>query len=61
MKLQLPTLDEGYASVRWEDADQVLLEVRDEPLRDGGLVRCDADSGACEIAILFDGPHLVAD
>jgi len=60
-RLGLPALDEGYTSVRWEDADHVLLDVFDDSLPDGALVRCDVDTGACEIAVRFGGPHVIAD
>jgi len=61
VRLQLPVLADGFSGVRWEDNDHVLLDVADASLPDGALVRCDVDSGACQLAARFDGPHLVAD
>lgn len=60
VRLRLPALEDGYSNVRWEDADHVLLDVDDGSLPHGALARCDVSSGACEIAVRFDGPHLVA-
>lgn len=61
VRLGLPALGQGYDSVRWEDADHVLLDVSDASLPQGALVRCDVDTGACEVTVRFDGPHLVAE
>jgi len=60
VRLRLPALDPGYARVRWEDGDHVLLDVDDDSLPHGALVRCDVDSGACQIATRFDTGHLLA-
>jgi DNA-directed RNA polymerase specialized sigma24 family protein len=60
VRLGLPALDQGYASVRWEDPDHVLLDVSDASTPDGALVRCEVATGACEIAAALDGPHLLA-
>jgi DNA-directed RNA polymerase specialized sigma24 family protein len=60
IRLQLPVLDAGFASARWAGTGHVLLDVADDLVPDGALVRCDVVSGACEIAVRFDGPHLVA-
>jgi hypothetical protein len=60
VRLQLPVLDEGFTSARWEDDTHVLLDVSDASTANGVLVRCDVRSGRCEIAARFDGPHLVA-
>jgi hypothetical protein len=61
VRLQLPTLDQGFAAVRWEDDDHVLLDVADASQPHGALVRCDVGTGACELAARFDRPHLLAD
>jgi hypothetical protein len=61
VRLQLPTLDGGFAAVRWEDDDHVLLDVSDASQPHGALVRCDVGTGVCELATRFDGPHLLAD
>jgi len=61
VRLQLPVLDQGFTSARWEDDGHVLLDVSDASVPDGALVRCDVGTGACEIAARLDGPHLVAD
>jgi DNA-directed RNA polymerase specialized sigma24 family protein len=58
--LRLPQLDAGFTSVRWEDADHVLLDVSDESVPDGALVRCDVDDGSCEILVRFGGLHILA-
>ncbi len=60
VRLLLPTLGDGFRSVRWEDADHVLLEVVDASTPNGAFVRCAVDTGMCEIAVRFDGPHLIA-
>lgn len=60
LRLRLPGLSQGYRAIRWEDEDHVLLDVADGSLPRGGLVRCDARNGACEIVVRFDGPHLLA-
>jgi hypothetical protein len=56
----LPTIGDGFSAVRWEDNDHVLLELSDASVPRGALVRCAVDSGACEIAARFSGPHVVA-
>jgi DNA-directed RNA polymerase specialized sigma24 family protein len=60
VRLRLPALDSGFSGARWEDADHVLVDVLDDVVPNGALVRCDVVSGACEIAARFDGPHLGA-
>ena len=60
VRLELPLLDAGFAGVRWTDTHHVLLDVSDDVMPYGALVRCNVYSGACEISIRFDGPHLVA-
>ena len=49
-----------HAAARWEDDGHVLLDVSDASLPHGALVRCAVDTGDCELAVRFDGPHLVA-
>lgn len=61
VRLQLPLSDAGFTSARWEDDAHVLLDVFDNYLPDGALVRCDVVTGACELASRFDGPHLLAE
>ena len=61
VSLHLPDLPQGFAAVRWEDPTHVLLDVADASLPHGALVRCDVDTGDCEVATRFNGPHLVAD
>jgi hypothetical protein len=58
--LRLPTLDDGYSGVRWEDENHVILDVYDESAPDGALVRCDVRDGSCELADELEGPHLLA-
>jgi hypothetical protein len=60
VRLRLPALEEGFAAVRWEDDDHVVLDVFDESAPDGALVRCDARDGSCELADELEGPHLLA-
>jgi biotin operon repressor len=57
----LPTLEQGFTGVRWEDSEHVLLDVADPSLPHGALVRCAVETGSCEIAVRFDRAHLVAD
>jgi DNA-directed RNA polymerase specialized sigma24 family protein len=59
IRMRLPTLDDGFADLRWEDGDHVLLDVYDESMPDGALVRCDVGDGACELADDLEGPHLL--
>jgi len=61
IRLLLPALSGGFAGVRWEDTDHVLLDVADASLPHGALVRCAVDSGTCELAVRFSAPHVVAD
>jgi len=56
---RLPALDNGYAGLRWEDEDHVILDVYDESAPDGALVRCDVRDGSCELADELEGPHLL--
>jgi hypothetical protein len=56
---RLPALDDGYAGLRWEDDDHVILDVYDESAPDGALVRCDVRDGSCELADELEGPHLL--
>lgn len=60
VRLQLPRLETGYDAVRWEDAGHVLVDAFDDSLPHGILARCDVESGDCEIAARFDGPHVLA-
>lgn len=60
VQLSLPPMPDGFSEARWEDDSHVLLDVSDPSAPHGALVRCDVDTGACEIAVVFDGPHLVA-
>jgi hypothetical protein len=57
--LGLPKLDDGFSGLRWEDTEHVLLDVYDESMPDGALVRCDVRDGACELADDLEGPHLL--
>jgi hypothetical protein len=58
-RLRVPT-DATIVALRWEDAGHVLVEVTESTAPSGALVRCDAGTGACELAARFDGPHLLA-
>jgi DNA-directed RNA polymerase specialized sigma24 family protein len=60
VRMQLPTIGDGFSTVRWEDSDHVLLEVSDASIPNGTLVRCAVDTGTCEIAVRFTGPHVIA-
>jgi len=60
VRLALPALDAGFSAARWEDTDHVLLDVSDASAPDGLLVRCDVQTGACEVAAKFTAPHLLA-
>lgn len=60
VRMRLPPIEHGYDTVRWEDADHVLLDVSDPSLPHGALVRCAVDDGSCEITVRFQRPHLVA-
>jgi len=60
VRMLLPTIGDGFSAVRWEDNDHVLLEVADASIPDGALVRCAVDTGTCEIAARFTGPHVIA-
>jgi len=59
VRLQIPVLDGAFASARFEDTDHVLIDVADDLVPFGALVRCEVTTGACEIALRFDGPHIV--
>lgn len=59
IRLRLPVLENGYAAARWEDEDHVLLDVIDESVTYGAMVRCDVRDGSCELATRFEGPHLL--
>jgi len=61
VRLQVPLLPGGWSSVRWEDADHVLLDVTDHSVPQGALVRCDVHTGGCALVRRFAGPHLLAD
>jgi hypothetical protein len=56
----LPALDAGFTTARWEDAEHVLLDVSDASAPAGMLVRCEVQTGVCEVAAKFDAPHLLA-
>jgi hypothetical protein len=60
VRLQLPRLATGYDAVRWEDSGHVLVDASDDSSPRGVLARCDVGSGDCEIAVRFDGPHVLA-
>jgi DNA-directed RNA polymerase specialized sigma24 family protein len=60
VRMLLPTIGDGFSAVRWEDNDHVLLELSDASVPQGALVRCAVDSGACEVAARFSGPHVIA-
>jgi DNA-directed RNA polymerase specialized sigma24 family protein len=59
-RLRLPSLTAGWSGLTWEDDDHVLLDVTDDSMPRGALVRCDVRSRDCEVAVRFDGPHLLA-
>jgi len=59
-RMLLPIIGDGFSAVRWEDNDHILLDVSDASLPEGALVRCAVDTGACEIAVRFAGPHVIA-
>jgi DNA-directed RNA polymerase specialized sigma24 family protein len=54
LRLRLPRLPAGYFALAWEDDHHVLLDVTDDSAPHGVLVRCDVDTGACEIAYPFE-------
>ncbi|HEX7718036.1 MAG TPA: sigma factor-like helix-turn-helix DNA-binding protein [Marmoricola sp.] len=60
VRLRLPAGVGEFTAARWEDDGHVLLDVSDASLPHGALVRCAVDTGDCELAVRFDGPHLVA-
>jgi DNA-directed RNA polymerase specialized sigma24 family protein len=60
VRLALPALDAGFTTARWEDAEHVLLDVSDASAPAGMLVRCEVQTGVCEVAAKFDAPHLLA-
>jgi hypothetical protein len=59
-RLRLPRLAAGWSGIAWEDDDHVLLDVADDSMPRGALVRCDVRSRDCEVAVRFHGPHLLA-
>jgi hypothetical protein len=61
LRLRLPRLHGGYAALVWEDDRHVLLDVTDDSLPHGAVVRCDVGTGACELAHRFAQTlHLLA-
>jgi hypothetical protein len=60
LRLGLPRLAAGFADLVWEDERHVLLDVADDSLPQGALVRCTVATGACELAVRFEGRHLLA-
>lgn len=60
VRLGLPVLDAGFSAARWEDAEHVLLDVSDASAPAGALVRCEVQTGRCEVAARFSAPHLLA-
>jgi hypothetical protein len=60
VRLALPVLYVPWSSVRWEDSGHLLLDVADASLPNGALVRCDVQSGACELAARFESEHLLS-
>jgi DNA-directed RNA polymerase specialized sigma24 family protein len=60
VRLQLPRLETGYNAIRWEDDNHILVDAFDDSVPHGVLARCDVESGDCEIAARFDGPHVLA-
>jgi hypothetical protein len=59
-RMLLPIIGDGFSAVRWEDNDHILLDVSDASLPDGALIRCAVDTGVCEVAVRFAGPHVIA-
>jgi hypothetical protein len=61
VRMLVPALPSGFAAVSWEDDDHVLLDISDASTPHGALVRCDVDTGDCELAVVFKGTrHLLA-
>lgn len=61
LRLRMPRLRVGYAALVWEDDRHVLLDVSDDSLPHGAVVRCDVGTGTCELAHRFDQTlHLLA-
>lgn len=61
VRMLLPALPSGFAAVSWEDDDHVLLDLSDASTPHGALVRCDVDTGDCELAVVYRGErHLLA-
>lgn len=60
VRLRLPELDAGFRGAWWEDSDHVLLDVLDDLVPLGALVRCHVETGACETAARFAGPPVLA-
>jgi hypothetical protein len=61
VRMLVPALPSGFAAVSWEDDDHVLLDLSDASTPHGALVRCDVDTGDCELATVFKGTrHLLA-
>ncbi len=60
VRMRLPAGTGEFTAARWEDDGHVLLDVADASVPEGALVRCAVDTGACEVAARFTGPHLLA-
>jgi len=60
LRLRLPRLATGFTDLVWEDSSNVLLDVADTSLPQGALVRCTVATGACELAVRFEAPHVLA-
>lgn len=60
VRLRLPVLDAGFRGGWWEDTDHVLLDLVDDVVPLGALVRCHVETGRCETAVRFTGPHVLA-
>jgi hypothetical protein len=59
IRMRLPTIDDGFAGVVWEDSGHVLLDLFDASMPGGSLVRCDVADGTCELADDLQSPHLL--
>lgn len=60
VRLRLPALDAGFRGAWWEDNDHVLLDVVDDVVPLGALVRCHVETGRCETAARLTGPPVLA-
>lgn len=60
VRLRLPLLDAGFRGAWWEDKDTVLLDVADDVVPLGALVRCHVETGRCETAARFAGLPVLA-